>query len=278
MKKKRNFGGILIYGIPEYRLSKDIVDKVINNIIDAGININTNVVYGKDITKQSLFNEGYDAIFVAIGTSIQKELNVFGKNLNGVFGANNFLKNINNYKFNKVAVIGGGNVAIDVAMTAQINGAEKVYIVYRRNRELMPANKKEIEEAELIGIEFRFCSNLKKILGEDRVEEIECVNTKIIEDKVYDNENEGFILDVDTVIIAIGSEVDSKCLENDIEINNGLIKINENMMTSLEKVYAGGDATQDKATVCMAIKSGKEAAKNIHKYMQEKMEKVKILS
>lgn len=277
LRKKISFGGILTYGIPEYRLPKKIIDKVIENIIKSGVKVRNETIYGVDISSNDLFEMGFEAIFIAFGASKQKYLQVPGSNLKGIYGANEFLGNIEKYKFKNVAVIGGGNVAMDVASMAKFNNAEKVYIIYRREKEMMPANRKEIEDVIKKGIEFKFCSNLLQIMGEEKVEKIECINTKIDGEKVNNIDGSNYFMDVDTVVMAIGTVVDNTYLDDNMKLNiNGLIEVNESLETNFKNIYAGGDAIYDKPTVCMAIKSGIEAAHKINEMCMQQNAEIQV--
>lgn len=253
--EKENFlGGILMYGIPEYRLPKKLVTEVINNLLELGIKVeyntvikqNNSMLYEKCVSISSLFKDNYQAIFLGIGSEISNILAIEGNNKLGVLGANEFLKYDRDCKDKKIIVIGGGNVAMDAARIAKKEGAD-VTIVYRRLKENMPANKDEIESAEQEKIEFIFQTNVVKIGGNDKVEKVECDTGKIIE--------------TDMVIMAIGSTPNVKYIDEKLKLTEqGLIEINENYETSISNVFAGGDLVQKKATVCMAIKNGKEAA------------------
>lgn len=276
--EKENFlGGILMYGIPDYRLSKKIVAEVIEDLLEFGIKVELNTILlsndyekkdvdkfenKKIITLENLLSQDYKAIFLGIGTETSNILSIEGSLIYGVFGANEFLKNERDCNGKKIIVIGGGNVAMDSARVAKKEGAE-VTIVYRKQKENMPANKKEIEEAENEGIKFVFGTNVIKINAlnnENKISAIECDTGKIIE--------------TDYVIMAIGSTTNTEYIDERIELTEqGLIKINENYETSIENVYAGGDLVQKKATVCMAIKNGKEAANSMDKNVKSRIMK-----
>lgn len=265
-EKENYLGGILMYGIPEYRLSKNIVTNVINDLLELGIKVELNTILidknkledcdiqngKKYITIYSLLDKGYSAIFIGIGSEISNILSIEGSNSRGVFGANEFLKNKIDCKNQKVIVIGGGNVAMDSARVANKDGAD-VTIVYRRRREDMPANKSEIEAAEKEGIKFIFETNVIKInskRGNEFISNVEC--------------DTGVIIETDYVVMAIGSTPNKKYLDKDLKLTEqSLIEIDGDYETSIKNVFAGGDLVQKKATVCMAIKNGKEAAKAI---------------
>ncbi len=249
-EKNDCLGGVLIYGIPEYRLNKEIVNKIIDNMV-ANINVQTNITYGVDETYETLFKKGFKAVYLAIGNEVSKVLDIPGKDLEGVYGANEFLKNRLPCKDKKVVVIGGGNVAMDAARVAKRNGAKKVTIVYRRKLEDMPANKIEIEETFEENIEFIFERNVKEIKGEEKVTHIICDNDLKVE--------------TDILVMAIGAMPNEKVLSDIVFLENGLIKVDDEYMTNIENVYAGGDLIQSKSTVCMAIKNGKDVASIIDK-------------
>lgn len=276
MKSTKNCGGILAYGIPEFRLPRDILEKTINKITSIpGIKVKTNKELGKDFNLQELSNN-YDAVFLAIGSNISSKMNIEGEKLEGVYGANELLENkvFPDFKDKKVAVIGGGNVAMDAARTIKRLGAKETYIIYRRAEEQMPAEKKEIEEAKEEKIEFLFQNNILKIIPKDnekRVGKIECIKTELVQKEEgkrpspVDIEESNYLLDMDYVIMAIGSKTEENILkEQGIELNEkGYIKVNENYKTNIENVYAGGDVIGTKATVAWAARIGRNIAEII---------------
>ena len=276
MKSTKNCGGILAYGIPEFRLPRDILEKTINKITSIpGIKVKTNKELGKDFNLQELSNN-YDAVFLAIGSNISSKMNIEGEKLEGVYGANELLENkvFPDFKDKKVAVIGGGNVAMDAARTIKRLGAKETYIIYRRAEEQMPAEKKEIEEAKEEKIEFLFQNNIVKIIPKDnekRVGKIECIKTELVQKEEgkrpspVDIEESNYLLDMDYVIMAIGSKTEENILkEQGIELNEkGYIKVDENYKTNIENVYAGGDVIGTKATVAWAARIGRNVAKII---------------
>lgn len=276
MKSTKNCGGILAYGIPEFRLPRDILEKTINKITSIpGIKEKTNKELGKDFNLQELSNN-YDAVFLAIGSNISSKMNIEGEKLEGVYGANELLENkvFPDFKDKKVAVIGGGNVAIDAARTIKRLGAKETYIIYRRAEEQMPAEKKEIEEAKEEKIEFLFQNNIVKIIPKDnekRVGKIECIKTELVQKEEgkrpspVDIEESNYLLDMDYVIMAIGSKTEENILkEQGIELNEkGYIKVDENYKTNIENVYAGGDVIGTKATVAWAARIGRNVAEII---------------
>lgn len=276
MKSTKNCGGILAYGIPEFRLPRDILEKTINKITSIpGIKVETNKELGKDFNLQELSNN-YDAVFLAIGSNISSKMNIEGEKLEGVYGANELLENkvFPDFKDKKVAVIGGGNVAMDAARTIKRLGSKETYIIYRRAEEQMPAEKKEIEEAKEEKIEFLFQNNIVKIIpknNEKRVGKIECIKTELIQKEEgkrpnpVDIEGSNYLLDMDYVIMAIGSKTEENILkEQGIELNEKeYIKVDENYKTNIENVYAGGDVIGTKATVAWAARIGRNVAEVI---------------
>ena len=294
-------GGVLVYGIPEFRLPKSIVQKEIDTLKALGVKVETNVVIGKTLTIDELFEEGFEAIYVGTGAGLPKFMNIPGESLNGVYSANEFLTRSNlmkAYKDNadtpimkggKVAVVGGGNVAMDAARTALRLGAEKVYIVYRRSMEELPARKEEVEHAMEEGIEFRLLNNPIEILGykneSDKkdpkngfVTGIKCIQMQLGEPdekgrrRPIEIPNSEFTIDVDTVIMAIGTSPNPliKNTTPDLEINqHGGIVVDDNGLTSKKFVYAGGDAVTGAATVISAMGAGKIAAKSINEKLSK---------
>ena len=266
-EKSHELGGILSHGIPKFRLEKSILSKTINVILSMGVKAKYNMELGKNLYLDNLQKE-YDAIFIGIGANVSSKMNIEGENLIGVFGGNELLENNNhpNYLNKKVAVIGGGNVAMDTARTVKKLGAKNVYVIYRRAEEQMPAEEKEIKDAKEEGIEFLFQNNIIKICGKDKVEKIECIKTKLVQ-KDGENrlspvniEGSNYYMYIDYVIMAVGSKPEEKTI-NQFEKNKwGYINIDENMKTSIDKVYAGGDIVGEKATVAWAASSGRRAA------------------
>lgn len=277
-EKYDKLGGILRHGIPKFRLDKRILDNAINKILSLGIDVEYNKELGVNISLNEL-SDKYDEVFIAIGANIPWKMGIKGEYLNGVFGGNSLLENNShpNYKEKNVAIIGGGNVAMDCARTINKMGAKKVTIIYRRAEEQMPAERKEIEEAKNEGIEFLFQTNIIEIFGKDNVEEIECVKTELIQKEgetrlsPIDIVGSNFKLKMDYVITAIGSTVEEKIINNlGLECNNkSYIKVDENYETSMKNVFAGGDVIGGKATVAWAAKSGRDVAE----YIMNKYEK-----
>ena len=281
MKNMINCGGILAHGIPEFRLEQDVLEKNLKQILDLGIKTQLNKELGKNLTIDEL-EQKYDAIFISIGANIPSKMNIEGENLEGVYGGNKLLENKNhpNYKNKKVAVIGGGNVAMDCARTINKMGAEKVYIIYRRAEEQMPAEKKEIEDAKMEGIQFLFQNNIVKILPKQntsQVEKIECIKTELIETEngkrptPVEIKNSNYIMNIDYVIMAIGSNPEKEIIRK-LKLDmteKGYIKVNDNYQTSNKKIFAGGDIVGTKQTVAWAAKTGRDAATSIEKFLLE---------
>ncbi len=274
-EKYNELGGILTHGIPDFRLDKKIVKATINKIIDLGIEVKLNKTLGKDIKIEELAQE-YDAVFVGIGANIPTKMNIEGEELKGVFGGNTLLETGNHPDYNdkKVAIIGGGNVAMDMCRTAKRLGAKEVSIIYRRAEEQMPAEKKEIEEATKEGVKFLFQTNILKILGKDnQVEKIECIKTKLIQKEgetrlsPVNIDGTNFLIDIDYVIMATGSKPNDEDIKPFEKNKWGYISVNENMETSISNVFAGGDIIGEKATVAYAAKSGRDASEKIIEYM-----------
>ena len=271
-EKHDKLGGLLTHGIPEFRLPREVVEKTIEKILDLGVETKLNQELGRDFEIEDLAKK-YDAVFVAIGANIPAKMNVEGENLNGVYGGNYLLEYNKhpNYTGKKVAIIGGGNVAMDSARTIKKLGASEVYVIYRRAEEQMPAEKKEIADAKKEGIEFLFQSNIVKILGKEKVEKLECIKTELVKKEGENRlspvniEGSNFILDMDYVVMATGSKPENNIIEKFERNEYGYIKIDENMQTSINKVFAGGDIVGQKATVAWASRSGRDAAEKILK-------------
>ncbi len=295
-------GGVLVYGIPEFRLPKDIVKKEVKNLEAMGVSMMTNVVIGKTLTVDELFDDGFEAVFIGSGAGLPNFMGIPGESLKGVYSANEFLTRSNLMKAyrekndtpimkgGRVAVVGGGNVAMDAARTALRLGADKVYIVYRRSMDELPARREEVLHAEEEGIEFRLLTNPKEILGynnpDDRrdpkngfVTGMRCAKMELGEPdergrrRPVEIEDSGFTLDVDTVIMSIGTSPNPliKSTTEGLDVNSkGGIIIDEGGATTKIGVYAGGDAVTGAATVISAMGAGKCAAKSIHEYLSSK--------
>lgn len=255
-EREDELGGILRYGIPEYRLPNSIVDSVVENILSYGIKVNTKQTFGEDFTLEDLADADFKAVFLGIGNDMPKLLNIPGSDLKGVYGANDFLKNIDNINFERVIVVGGGNVAIDVARMAKLKGAKEVIDVYRKAKIMMKAKKLEVETAEKEGIKFKFESELVKIIGNNgTVDGVIC--------------NDGNTILADTIVMAIGSFPDFEKISEEIELTDeSLIEVDENGETNLTGIFAGGDLVESRANVCMAIKSATIAANGINKELR----------
>ncbi|MBQ4122019.1 MAG: NADPH-dependent glutamate synthase [Clostridia bacterium] len=294
-------GGVLVYGIPEFRLPKAIVAKEVETLKKLGVKIETNIVIGKTLTVDELFEMGYEAVFIGSGAGLPNFMGIPGESLNGVYSANEFLTRSNlmkSYRDNpetpimkggKVAVVGGGNVAMDAARTALRLGADKVYIVYRRSMEELPARREEVEHAEEEGIEFCLLCNPVEIIGYNNpndardpknrfVTGITCVRMELGEPDARGRRkpiavpNSEFTIDVDTVVMAIGTSPNPliKSTTEGLDVNpRGCIVVNEDGLTSRSAVYAGGDAVTGAATVISAMGAGKIAAQAIDKAISE---------
>ena len=280
-EKHNELGGILAHGIPQFRLDKEAVTNTIKKILELGIEVKTNTSLSIEkkentITIQELENQ-YDAIFLSFGANISSKMGIEGEELCGVYGGNELLENGNHpsYIDKNVAIIGGGNVAMDTARTIKRLGAKTVTIIYRRAEEQMPAEKKEISEAKQEGIEFLFQTNILKILGDTQVEKIECIKTELKQKEgelrlsPVNIEGSNYLMDIDCVVMALGSSPEKE-LTQGLRLNidaKGRIEINEYNQTSNEKIFAGGDLIGEKGTVAWAARSGRNAAENIIKYL-----------
>lgn len=264
-------GGLLVHGIPEFRLPKKIVQKTVDKILRLGIEVKYHQQLGKNLFLKDI-EEQYDAIFLSIGANQSAKMGVEGEELQGVYGGNELLeyKLHPDYKGKTVAVIGGGNVAMDCARTIKRLGAKEVMVIYRRAREQMPAEDKEVEDAIKEGIVFLFQNNIVKMIGKSQIEKVELIKTKLVQ-KEEDNrlvpvniEGSNYEIEVDNIIMALGSKVEPYVSELGLDTNKwGNIEINENYQTSNPKIYAGGDLAGVKSTVAWAAHSGREAAKSI---------------
>lgn len=273
-EKHDYLGGLLYHGIPAFRLNKDLVKKTIDKILDLGIEVHTNMTLGKDFSLDEV-KDKYDAIFLGIGANISKMMEIPGEDLTGVYGGNELLEKAihPDYTDKKVFVIGGGNVAMDVARTVKRLGAKEVTILYRRDKEDMPAEKVEIKETVLDDVKFLYKTKLVKILGKDKVQKIECIKTKLNDEEKYvDVDGSNFILDADYVMMAIGSKADDDVLDTlGLERKeNGYLSTNDNDQTSDEKIFAAGDLTGTKSTVAWACRKGRDAAYSIMEYLENK--------
>ena len=289
-------GGVLVYGIPEFRLPKAIVQNEIDGLKKLGVKIETNYVVGRTRKLTDLLTkDGFDAAFVGTGAGLPKFMNIEGENLNGVFSANEYLTRANLMKAylegqadtpfwhgKRVAVLGGGNVAMDASRMALRLGAEKVYLIYRRSLEEMPARKEEIHHAMQEGVEFLMLQNAKRILGDEKggVVGIECLKYELGEPDASGRRSpvaisgSEFTLDVDTVVVAVGNASNPliPATTEGLEINKrGNIVVNpETNMTSIPGIFAGGDIVLGAATVILAMGEGRRAAAGINAYLAAK--------
>lgn len=272
-------GGLLVHGIPDFRLPREVIEKTIKMILDLGIEVKYNTELGKDIKLQDL-EQQYDAVFLSFGANVSSKMGVEGEDLNGVFGGNELLeyKLHPNYEGKIACVIGGGNVAMDCARTIKRLGAKEVKVIYRRSREEMPAEAKEIEEAINEGIEFLYQNNVVRIIGDKKVATLELIKTDLIQKegetrKVPVNiEGSNYTIDADYVIMALGAKPDKIVNDLGLELDKWQhIVINENNQTSNPKIFAGGDLAGNKGTVAWAARSGREAAKSIIKYLNSEI-------
>jgi len=277
----KSFGGILSHGIPDFRLDPILLEKTIQKILSLGIEVKYNQTLGKEITLSSL-KEQYNAIFIAIGSNVSMKMQIEGEKLEGVYGGNQLLEeNCHpNYQKKKVAVIGGGNVAMDCARTIKRKGAQEVYVMYRRAEEQMPAERKEIEEAKEEGIQFLFQHNIVKILPKEetkQVGKIEYVKTELVQKpgelrlSPVDIKDSNEQMEMDYVVMAIGSKPEQEIMEK-LPIDKtekGYIKVDKDYMTTQEGVFAGGDIIGTKATVAWASRAGRNVAEAIDRYLQK---------
>jgi glutamate synthase (NADPH) small chain len=287
-------GGVLVYGIPEFRLPKEIVKKEIDQLIKQGASIKTSMIIGKTLYISDLFEDGYEAVFLGTGAGLPKFLNIEGEELNGVYSANEFLTRINLmkaydqtqatpiYKGEIVGVIGGGNVAIDAARSAIRLGAKEVHIIYRRSMEELPARSEEIEHAIEEGVIFNILTHPTKVIGNDKgfVEKVNCIKMKLGEldasgrRRPIPIEHSNFELNIDVLVVAVGTTPNpliSQTTKN-LEINKWgcLIVEQDTGLTTKDYVYAGGDAVTGSATVILAMGAGKKAANAIDKKLKNK--------
>ena len=277
-EKQNEMGGILQRGIPEFRLNKEIVQKTVAQILNLGIQVEYEKELGKNITLEEL-KQKYDAVLLTIGANVPRKMVIPGEDLEGVYGGNSLLEKQNHpdYTNKKVAVIGGGNVAMDCARTIKRLGASRVVVIYRRSEEEMPAERKEIEDAKKEGVEFLFLNNITKVLGTNHVEKIECIKTKLVEKEgenrkvPVDIENSNYVMDMDYVVMAVGGKVEKEVLENsNIEMSKKkYVAINENNQTSCEKVFAAGDVAGTESTVAWAARDGRDVAEKIAQYLMD---------
>lgn len=283
-------GGVLVYGIPEFRLPKAIVKHEIEGLENLGVKIMTDMVIGKVLSVDEIIDMGFDAVFIGSGAGLPMFMGIEGESSVGVYSANEFLTRINLMKAyledydtpikrsKSVAVIGGGNVAMDAARSAKRLGAEHVYIIYRRGEEEMPARREEIKHAKEEEIEFTLLTNPTKIIADENshVKAIECIKMQLGEPDASGRrrpeavEGSEFTIDVDAVIMALGTSPNPliRTTTEGIEANHrGCLVVDENMQTTKQGVYAGGDAVTGAATVILAMGAGKKAAESIDNYL-----------
>lgn len=275
-EKEKEIGGLLTYGIPGFRLPRDITQNLTKRIKSLGIHIQTNIEFGKELTMKELKKQEYKAIFIAIGAEKSSAYTLTNEECNNIYKSDYILKEYNAKRIVKdlgnVIIIGGGNVATDSARAAIRMGAKSSTILYRRDKEKMSAREIELQEAIEDGVEVIYNTKvLEAVVKDGKMQKVKCIKTDTSNEEVKDIENSEFYINADTIIFAIGLKPNSTILENEnIELENGRIKIDENYKTNIEGVFAGGDVCQSKATVCLAIKAGKEAAKNIEKNIDTK--------
>ena len=276
-EKHNSLGGILEHGIPEFRLDPKILEKTINSILSLGINVeyNVEVMTNNEQEKTKISIESiaskYDATILAIGANVSSKMNIPGEDLDGVYGGNELLENKNypDFKGKIIAVSGGGNVAMDTARTVARLGAKKVFVIYRRAEEQMPAERKEIEDAKKEGIEFLFQNNITKIMGSGKVEEIECIKTKLVQKEgearlsPVNIEGSNYRMRMDYVVMAVGSKPEEKDIEEFEKNKWGYVNTDEEKKTSIKNVYAIGDIAGNKQTVAWAARSGRDVALEI---------------
>ena len=270
-------GGLLVHGIPDFRLDKKIVKQTIDNILDLGVKVEYGKEIGKNLNLDELEKE-YDAIFLAFGANCSSKMGVEGEDLDGIYGGNELLEyNMHpDYEGKIVAVAGGGNVAMGCARTIKRLGAKEVKVVYRRARDQMPAENKEVEEAMKEGVEFLFQNNIVKILGENKIEKIELIKTELVQKEgdtrlsPVNIKGSNYIIDVDYVVMALGANPEPFVKDLGLNLTKwGNIEVNENYETSRTKIYAGGDLAGVRGTVAWAAYSGREAAKKIIEKLKE---------
>ena len=285
---------MLVYGIPEFRLPKSIVQKEIDNLKAIGVDIETNMVIGKVLTIDELFEMGNDAVYIASGAGLPRFMGIPGESLKGVYSANEYLTRVNLMKAYKpdsktpikhsknVAVVGGGNVAMDAARSAKRLGAENVYIVYRRGMEELPARAEEVEHAQEEGIIFKTLTNPVEVLGDEdgMVCGMKCVEMELGEPddsgrrRPIVKEGSEFELEIDTMIMSIGTSPNPLIRQTtpglDTNRHGCIITNGDDGLTTREGVYAGGDAVTGAATVILAMGAGKHAAKAMDEYIKSK--------
>ena len=274
-EKYNKLGGLLSFGIPDFRLPSNIVDETISQILSLGIKVKYNMELGKNISL-SFLQKNYDAIYLGLGSNISNNMSIPNENINGVNNANELLEKNNHpdYQDKYIIINGGGNVAMDIARTVKRLGAKKVTIVYRRSKEEMPVSKKELEDTINEGIDFIFQTKIIKIIGNNKIAGVECLKTKqkntnrhLVPLEIKDSNH---IIKCDYLIKAIGSHPNYELLQKlKLKTNNNYLLVNENNQTSIPNIFAGGDLIGTKKTVAHAARSGRDAAMNIIKYLEE---------
>ncbi len=278
-EKYTKLGGILNHGIPEFRLSEAVKEQTIQKILDLGITVKMGQELGQDFTLAELENE-YDAIFLGFGANCSSQMGIEGEDLPEVVGGNELLEKgeYPDYTGKRVAVIGGGNVAMDTARTIQRKGAKEVTVIYRRAEEQMPAERKEIQDAKQEGVQFLFTTNVLKILGDGKVENIECIQTKLVQKEgetrlsPVNVEGSNYTKEMDYVVMALGSKPEEAVVAKlglELDKKNRIV-VDEKGRTSKEKVFAGGDIASTKGTIAWAARQGRDAAEAIAEYLEEK--------
>lgn len=270
-EKEKKCGGILEYGIPNFRLPKNIVQILMEKIKRLGIKVETETEFGKDLSIKDLKEKGFNNIFLAVGNQVQNNYPLTNDKIVNIYNSDEFLKKYNsNEKIENlgiVVVIGGGNVAFDSARVAKRLDAKEVYILYRRTKELMPGCKSELNDTLEDGVKIIFQTKvIRAKTNNNKLTKIECIKTEIVDNKAIDLEGSNYFMDANTIIFAIGSKIDEDLFNKlNIKTKNGLVCINEKYMTSITGIYAGGDLVEEKSSVCRAISTGKKVAQEIIK-------------
>ena len=274
-EKYEYLGGLLMHGIPEFRLPKTRVQETVNRILELGIEVKYNQELGKNLKLDEL-EKKYDAIFISIGANKSAKMGVKGEKLEGVYGGNELLEyNIHpDYTGKIVSVIGGGNVAMECSRTIKRLGAKEVNVIYRRAEEQMPAEKKEMADAKEEGINFLFQNNIVEIKGENKVEKLELIKTKLVQKEgetrliPVNIEKSNYEIKTDYVVMALGSNVSDEVLDLGLTLDKwGNVMVNQKFQTSNSKIFAGGDLAGCKGTVAWAARSGRDAAKSIKDFL-----------
>ena len=278
-EKYTKLGGILNHGIPEFRLSEAVKEQTIQKILDLGITVKMGQELGQDFTLAELENE-YDAIFLGFGANCSSQMGIEGEDLPEVVGGNELLEKgeYPDYTGKRVAVIGGGNVAMDTARTIQRKGAKEVTVIYRRAEEQMPAERKEIQDAKQEGVKFLFTTIVLKIFVDGKLENIECIQTKLVQKEgetrlsPVNVEGSNYTKEMDYVVMALGSKPEEAVVTKlglELDKKNRIV-VDEKGRTSKEKVFAGGDIASTKGTIAWAARQGRDAAEAIAEYLEEK--------